>query len=233
MGILRARRPGQLRIFYAADLHGSEPAFRKFVNAAEFYDVDVLVFGGDLMGKAMVPIVRDRRTGGYRARFMGKDHEIQADGLKEFRRTVEVTGFYHQVMSQEQYAELNADPLAQRGAFIELAAGRLKRWIALAQERLAVPNARMFLTGGNDDEPEVLKVLEDADGEVVVSSEHRAVKLDDRHTMITVGYSTPTPWNTPREVSEAEMSEAIDRVAGLLTEPEFAAFNLHAPPKNT
>ena len=33
------------RIFFAADLHGSEPTFRKFLNAASFYDVDALVFG--------------------------------------------------------------------------------------------------------------------------------------------------------------------------------------------
>src|SRR5438128_9332857 len=103
MGILRARRPDRLRIFYATDLHGSEPVFRKFVNAAEFYDVDVLVFGGDLMGKAMVPIVRKGSEGGYRARFMGKDQEIQEEGLDEFRRTVEVTGFYHRVMGLDEY----------------------------------------------------------------------------------------------------------------------------------
>jgi Icc-related predicted phosphoesterase len=233
VGILRARRPDRLRIFYAADLHGSEPAFRKFVNAAGFYDVDVLVFGGDLMGKAMVPIVSDGPDGGYRARFMGADHEIQASGLTDFTRTVEVTGFYHRVMGPDEYAWLNADPLAQRSAFIELAAERLRRWIVIAEERMARAGARMFLTGGNDDEPEVLRALDEADGEVVVPAEHRAVELDDRHAMITVGYSTPTPWDTPREVSEGEMAAAIDRVAGSLAEPGFAVFNLHAPPKDT
>jgi uncharacterized protein len=230
--MLRARRPDRLRIFYAADLHGSEPAFRKFVNAAAFYDVDVLVFGGDLMGKALVPIVGAGSTG-YRASFMGEDHEIPAHVLSEFERTVDVTGFYHKVYTAEEYRAMRDDPLAQRGAFLELATERLRAWIAFARERLSGTGARMFLTGGNDDEPEVLSALEDADGEVVAPAEHRTVELDSRHTMITVGYSTPTPWETPREVSEDEMSDAIDAAAGSLAEPATAVFNLHAPPKDT
>lgn len=232
MGILRARRPDRLRIFYAADLHGSEPAFRKFVNAAEFYDVDVLVFGGDLMGKALVPIVSDG-TSGYHASFMGGDHRFQAEGLREFERTVEVTGFYHTVYTAEEYRAVRDDPLAQRAVFLELASERLRSWIAFARERLSGSGVRMFLTGGNDDEPEVLKALDDADGEVVVAAEDRVVELDDRHSMITVGFSTPTPWDTPREVSEERLASVIDAVAGSLAEPATAVFNLHAPPKDT
>ncbi len=47
------------RLFYACDIHGSEPTYRKFLNAAKFYEVDALMFGGDLMGKLLIPIVRD------------------------------------------------------------------------------------------------------------------------------------------------------------------------------
>ena len=54
------RRP--TRIFFAADLHGSQLTFRKFLRAAAFYEVDALVFGGDLMGKAARPDrARERR----------------------------------------------------------------------------------------------------------------------------------------------------------------------------
>ena len=49
------------RLFFAADIHGSQVTFRKFLAAAAFYGVDALVFGGDLMGKALVPIVPDER----------------------------------------------------------------------------------------------------------------------------------------------------------------------------
>src|SRR3982074_460401 len=33
--------------------------WRKFLNAAKFYDADVLICGGDMTGKAIVPIVEE------------------------------------------------------------------------------------------------------------------------------------------------------------------------------
>jgi Icc-related predicted phosphoesterase len=44
------------RIFFATDLHGSEVSFRKFINAAKFYEADALIMGGDVAGKLLVPI---------------------------------------------------------------------------------------------------------------------------------------------------------------------------------
>src|SRR5439155_15676814 len=101
------------RIFFAADLHGSQPTFRKFLNAASFYDVDALVFGGDLMGKALVPIVKTNGT--YRARFSGQDHSFEEDGLPAFRRNLEQPGFYWTVMDRDEYEATNADPSLQLG----------------------------------------------------------------------------------------------------------------------
>ncbi len=61
MGLLRKkpRLPMQeeTTVFFASDLHGSEICFKKFVNAAAFYKADVLVLGGDISGKLVVPIV--------------------------------------------------------------------------------------------------------------------------------------------------------------------------------
>src|SRR5947209_4744209 len=169
-----ASRP--TRIFYAADLHGSEVTYRKFLNAGGFYDVDALVFGGDLMGKALVPIVRENGT--YSAHFQGEDHAFDADGLEPFRRSIEVAGFYWKVVEPDEYRELAGDPLLVRGLFHELASERLTSWVTLAKERLGGTGVRMYITGGNDDEPSVLESLGSADGGVVVASEGRLVELD-------------------------------------------------------
>ena len=228
---LLPRRPDRLKLLYAADLHGSEPAFRKFLNARQTYDVDALVFGGDLMGKALVPIVKHGTT--YRARFLGDDETFDEDALPELRRHIEATGFYHRVVGPDEYAEMKADRLLVRGAFIDLATERLRRWIALAKERLAGTGVRLYLTGGNDDEPEVLRALEDADDDHVVFAEHRLIEIDERHTMITLGYSTPTPWDTPREVGEAELAAMIDTEVASVPDLERCIFNFHAPPKHT
>jgi Icc-related predicted phosphoesterase len=47
----------RVRIFYVTDLHGSEPTFRKFINAAKYYEVDHLIMGGDVTGKFIIPII--------------------------------------------------------------------------------------------------------------------------------------------------------------------------------
>jgi Icc-related predicted phosphoesterase len=228
---LKRRGPGT-RVFYAADLHGSEPAWRKFVNAAAFYDVDVLVFGGDLMGKALVPIVRE--NGHLRARFQGADHQLEAGSeLEAFTRGVELAGFYWRVMGEDDYRELRGDPLALEGLFQELARERLRAWIAFASERLSKGRVRMYMTGGNDDHAAVLSVLDDVDGERIVACEGRVVELDDHHTMITVGLSTPTPWDTPREASEDEIAALIDASMAGVPDPGRCVFNLHVPPKDS
>ena len=46
----------KLFLFVASDLHGSNVCFKKFVNGAEFYGANLLVLGGDLTGKAVIPI---------------------------------------------------------------------------------------------------------------------------------------------------------------------------------
>jgi uncharacterized protein len=219
------------RVFYAADIHGSEPTFRKFLASASFYGVDVLVFGGDLMGKALVPIVRS--NGMLRASFQGRDEEFEADGLADFVNAVEQPGFYWRLFDEEEYAAVESDPLAKHEYFQELASARLAEWLALAEERLAGTGVRLTMTGGNDDEPAVLDILDRHDGEHVIASEGRVVDLDDEHTMITVGLSTPTPWDTPREASEEEIAAAIEASVALVPDLSRCVFNLHCPPKDT
>ena len=219
------------RVFYAADIHGSQPTFRKFLSAASFYDVDALVFGGDLMGKALVPIIRDGDT--FHARFQDRVQEFGPDGLGAFTRSIERPGFYWKVFERDEHAAVEADPLAKHALFHELASVRLASWLELAEERLAGTGVRLYMSGGNDDEPAVLETLHRHPGEHVVASEGRLVELDDEHSMITVGLSTVTPWDTPREASEDEIAAAIDEAVAEVPDVSRCVFNLHCPPKDT
>jgi Icc-related predicted phosphoesterase len=225
------RRHAGTRLFFAADLHGSTSAWRKFVNAASFYGVDALVFGGDLMGKALVPIVR--ANGRLRAELGGEPVEIEPAELPELTARIEVRGFYWKVLEPEAHAALRDDPLLVEGTMQELARERLRAWIAFARERLDGTGVRVFLTGGNDDAPAVLEVLDAENDERVVACEGAVVGLDDEHSMITVGLSTPTPWDTPREASEPEIALAIDDVTARVPDLSRCVFNLHCPPRDT
>jgi Icc-related predicted phosphoesterase len=58
---------------------------------------------------------------------------------------------------------------------------------------------KCFVTGGNDDEWDVLNVMKREDTRSFFACENEMVQVDDDHTMISIGISTPTPWKTPRE----------------------------------
>ena len=226
----RSSKSRPTRIFFAADVHGSEATFRKFVNSARFYEADQLVFGGDLMGKAMVPVVTEA-DGTHRAQLHDISHTLDgAEAVRAFIGSVESAGFYWKLMSRDEYVELQGDAAAVQELFVQLARERLADWIGFAEERLGGSGVRCFMTGGNDDVPDVLTVLDEAARENVVPCEHRVIDLDGRHTMITVGYSTPTPWDTPREASEEDLARFIDDSAAKVSDPGRSVFNLHVPP---
>lgn len=218
------------RVFYATDIHGSEVTYRKFLNAAKFYEVDALVFGGDLMGKLLIPIVRDA-GGTWRARLQGQNHHLTTpEELAEFKTRLDTLGFYWFECDPEEYRTYEGNQDAIDGKFDELARGRLAEWVVLAEERLAGTHVKAYLCGGNDDTEEVLTALDDVPQERVVNCENRAVPIDDEHVLVTVGYSTPTPWDTPRERTDEQIGEVIEALMPQVADPSRAVFNFHCPP---
>jgi uncharacterized protein len=223
-------RESATKLFYACDIHGSEPTYRKFLNAAKFYEVDALVFGGDLMGKLLIPMVRDA-GGTWRARLQGQNHHIRSEEqLAEFKRTMQTLGFYWQEMDPEEYASYEGQQDRIDDLFDMLAKKRLAEWVALAEERLAGTPVNLFLCGGNDDTDEVLSALDESTTERVVNAENRAVPLDDEHELLTIGYSTPTPWETPRERTDEEIADVIEKLMPSVADPTKTVFNFHCPP---
>src|SRR5206468_1370153 len=109
----------------------------------------VLVFGGDLMGKQLVPIVRE--NGVLSAHYGGEDHGFGDDGLAEFTAWLARGGAYWRVMDRETYEHAKAVPVAQEELFRDAARQRLSSWLERAEDRLAGTPVRLFLTGGNDD----------------------------------------------------------------------------------
>jgi Icc-related predicted phosphoesterase len=74
------------KVFFATDLHGSEMCWRKFINAAKFYDAEVLICGGDMTGKAIVPIVAE--NGGFTVMLGGEQQAVAPDGVTEIENVI-------------------------------------------------------------------------------------------------------------------------------------------------
>lgn len=221
------------KLFFVTDVHGSETTFRKFVNAAAFYKVGVLVLGGDIAGKMLVPIL-DLGGGRYRATIQSTTHELHgSDEVAEFEKRAAKLGTYATVVPPEEYERLAADPAAVDALYHRLATERLARWIEFAEERLAGSGVRCYITGGNDDAPDILEPLARHEGEHVVDCEGKRVLVDDRHLMLSTGLSNPTPWKTPREVPDEELAAHIEEMVAGVGDFSQVIFNFHAPPKDS
>jgi hypothetical protein len=216
------------RLFFATDVHGSERTYRKFINAGKFYDVSILVMGGDITGKLLIPIIKEP-NGNYRATLQGSVHHLTTEvELKKLIETITLLGFYYEVMEEDAFKELQSNQVAIDELFHELARQRLESWIDLAETRLAGTGIRCFVTGGNDDDPQVLKVLKRAGTQSFVACEGEVVDIDGDHTMVSVGFSTPTPWNTPREIPDQKLGEYIAEMISKVPELKKAIFNFHS-----
>src|SRR5512134_525939 len=124
------------RLFFATDLHGSERTYRKFINAGKFYDVNVLVMGGDIQGKLLIPIIKEPNRH-YRATLQGRvEHLSTEEELTALQGRLDILGFYHRIMEEDEFRALSADPQAVDALFHELARQKLVRWVDLAEERL-------------------------------------------------------------------------------------------------
>jgi Icc-related predicted phosphoesterase len=218
------------RLFFATDVHGSEPTFRKFINAGKVYGVDVLILGGDITGKLLIPIIK-MGDGKFRATLQSSTRVYGEDELPGFETKLAKLGFYSNVMSEDEFNHLSGDPAAVEKLFLQKAQERLVSWMRLAEERLSGTAIRCYVTGGNDDFPEVLEAVQAEARDRVVACEEKFVTLDDEgHTMISLGYSNPTPWKTPREIEETELARHIENAFQGIADCSRLVFNMHVPP---
>jgi Icc-related predicted phosphoesterase len=216
-------------LYYASDVHGSDRLWRKFLNAGTFYRADVLVMGGDITGKAVVPIVR--ADGGLRAPEVIGDRLATEDELPEIERLPRDRGFYPYLTDAEELEAARDSEGAVTELFRRAMTSSLERWMQLAEERLAGTGIRLHVMLGNDDEPHLREVL--AASPLHVDCEDIAAELPEGLQMLSCGMANPTPWNSPREMPEDQLADHLERLVDELDDPSRAVFNLHVPPRAT
>jgi Icc-related predicted phosphoesterase len=216
-------------IYYASDIHGSDVCWRKFLNAASFYGADILVMGGDVTGKAVVPIVSV--PGGYLARQMTGDKLLTAADLDQVQARIRDMGFYPYLTTEEELDETWDDRAAVHRVFIDLMSESIGRWMALAEQKLSGTGVQVYVMTGNDDPPEMRELI--AGSTVVVDPEDKLADLGEGFSMISCGWSNRTPWDSPREMDEGDLERHIEKLAAEVANPERSVFNLHVPPIRT
>jgi hypothetical protein len=215
-----------MRIFFATDVHGSEVCWRKFLNAGAFHKADVLIMGGDMTGKAMVPIVAT--ADGWGLSLQEQRHELSSeDDVRAMEKRISDRGYYPVRLTRDEINAWGADPALVDARFKAEILRGVERWMALADERLADSGIRCIVSPANDDMFEIDPIIDGAAR--VELGEANTIDLDGL-SLVSTGWANPTPWNTFREMPEPELRARIDEIVGKVPDPSRAIFNFHAPP---
>jgi uncharacterized protein len=220
-----------VRIFFATDVHGSEVCWRKFLNSGAHYKADVIILGGDMTGKALVPII-DEGGGRWHATLLENRESLEGeDQVAAFEHAVIRRGYYPFRVTPDELHELSENEPLWHALFEKHMLATVERWMELADEKLAGTGVRCFVCPGNDDQLEVDEVI--ANAKTVELGEGRVLELD-HYQMASSGWANRTPWDTYREEDEDQLAERIDRMAAQVTNPpELTIFSLHCPPYGT
>jgi Icc-related predicted phosphoesterase len=213
------------RCFFATDIHGSDRCFRKFLAAASVYEVDALILGGDIAGKAIVPLQRHQGDTVAFA-YQGREHRIPETALESTVQEISDAGMYPRFCSPDEMERLRDDEEFREGLFADIIVEQVAGWCRLADERLD-PAMRLVITPGNDDPYEIDPVLTRSPR---VECPERSLLALGPITLASLGNTNHTPWHTPREFDEYELRDQIDEMmAGAPAGPRLV-FNFHCPP---
>jgi Icc-related predicted phosphoesterase len=216
------------RIFFATDIHGSEICWKKFLNSGKFYDAQVLILGGDMTGKALVPITR-RPDGTFKATLLQQEFILKnEDEVRDMERRVGSRGYYPFRVTPEQLAEFEADPAKVDAFFHKQMLGVIQRWMELADERLKGTGLHCYVCPGNDDAAEIDDLIRSS--KYVEHTEGKHIDLGDGFGMISTGWSNITPWKTFREEPEPKLAERIEAMIPRQADMHKMVFNFHCPP---
>ena len=217
-----------MKLYFATDVHGSEICWKKFISAAKFYEVEVLILGGDMTGKAIVPIIAQ---GGdkYKVTLLEQESILEGqEAVDKMVATIQNRGYYPYVTNPDEVNEIANTPGKSDALFLEMVLATLERWMDYADNKLAGTGIHCYVCPGNDDVFEIDDTI--AASKSVRSVEGQVIQLDEHHEMVSSGWSNPTPWDTHREEPEEALLERIEAVIAKAKNPSNAVFNLHPPP---
>jgi Icc-related predicted phosphoesterase len=220
------------RLYICSDIHASERTWRKLLNAvrANIYRADAVLIAGDLTGKALVAVVRGEDGGeAWTASVLGQRRVARDEAeLLELERSIADLGYYAVRVTSAERDAMESNPAAVAAHFHDRIAHRLRDWLSLAAERLEGTGIPVYLMPGNDDEFEIDPILEAS--AYCRNVNEQVIDLTPWQQLVAMGWSSPTPWSTPRELPEEAF---LDRLSGLLAgvrDARRTVMMTHVPP---
>jgi Icc-related predicted phosphoesterase len=196
---------------------------------ANVYKADAALIAGDLTGKALIAVVKSGGGDVWTADLLGQRHVARTEKeLMDLERAIADVGYYAVRVTEEERAAMESDPDLVKRAFDEQIKRRVREWLDLAAERLDGSSVPVYLMPGNDDDYEIDEIL--AQSAYCQNVNERVVDLTPWHQLASIGFSSPTPWSTPREMPEEEF---LDRISDMMREARDVRKTVimaHVPP---
>jgi len=220
-----------VRVFFATDVHGSERVWSKWLRIPTLYKVHVLILAGDLTGKAIVPIV-EHPNGSFTCRAFG--HKFEASSRTDAEKIVEkilFSGYYPLFATAEQVDELKKDQKRLDQLFEKTMSDNIARWMKLVEEKIP-DETKVIVMPGNDDSFAIDEAIKAS--ERVIYPIDKVVPLCFENQMMSMDWTNPTPWQTPRECSEEQLMKKLEEQAARVGEDWSKIIcNFHCPPYGT
>jgi len=114
-----------MKLYFATDVHGSEICWKKFISAAKFYEVDVLILGGDMTGKAIIPIIAQGGDG-YKVTLLEQESILEGqEAVDHMVATIQNRGYYPFVTTPDEVNEISSTPGRSDALFTDMLLGTI------------------------------------------------------------------------------------------------------------
>ena len=215
-------RSRRLKLLYVSDLHSSEAVLEAATETALRRGVDVLILSGDYRGKAYVPILVDGERVTWPDPVTEEVFEAPGSSVAQVEAAIRARGHYAERI-EDTDALPSPDGLAAR--LDALALESTRTWLERLEEFARRSDVEVIMGAGNDDAL-ALDSLFSERGRVHYCT-GRVVNLHG-YSFVGVAEVPPTPWSTPRELSERRLAHKLRRLVGAARHPVVLC--AHCPP---
>ena len=171
------------------------------------YKANTLIVGGDVTGKAMVPIIH-QGNGVYVGHLFGRREEASSpDALEKIKKTISNVGFYPIVVEKDEAQELEQQPEKLNARFEAEMCQRVREWMALAEEKLVPNHMQLFFMPGNDDLASIDAVI--AEFQHVHNPDMQRFVIEGDYELVGNSNANMTPWACARDVEEDELEQKM------------------------
>jgi Icc-related predicted phosphoesterase len=222
---------GFLKLFFVTDVHGSTTCFKKFIRSVRRSSPpDVLILGGDITGKLVIPVVTDESDTAT-IKLQGRDQHLAKGDIPAFEAEAERVGWYVYRCDEDTFRKYSFDVNKRKEVAKNLQSERVSAWLRFAESELSTSKTRLIINTGNDDDFYIDRLIQASSR--VEFPDNRVIGLPQGLKLLSIGHSNPTPWKCPRELSDKALKKRIAKLANQAGEFGNCIFNFHCPPENT